>query len=133
VRDWVKTLAEPIIFHPQAGTPAENIAAVQAEAERRSDKDKDVGNQHCMDPLSVCKYWLGRRSIDLNVALHMKPQRPNEPPEQIYQRVTQLVARLHKKIRDDVALEILDKVFPLPPSLAEQDYHPPKQSSSPTP
>jgi hypothetical protein len=133
VRDWVKTLAEPIIFHPEAGTPAENIAAVQAEAERRSDKDKDIGNQHCMDPLSVCKYWLGRRSIDLNVALHMKPQRPNEPPEQIYQRVTQLVARLHKKIRDDVALEILDKVFPLPPSLAEQDYHPPKQSSSPTP
>jgi hypothetical protein len=133
VRDWVKTLAEPIIFHPEAGTPAENIAAIKVEAERRSDKDKDVGNRHCMDPLPVCKYWLGRRSIDLNIALHMKPQRPNEPPEQIYQRVTQMVARLNKKIRDDVALEILDRVFPLPPSLAEQDYHPTKQSPSPRP
>jgi hypothetical protein len=131
VRDWVNTFADPGTLRQEAGVSAESLAAIKAEAQRRV--DKDVANRHCTDPLPVCKYWLGRHLIDSNVAGHAKPQRPNESPEQTYQAVTQIVARLNKKIRDDVALEILDRVFPLPPSLAEQDYHPPKRSPSSAP
>ena len=126
VRDWVNTFA-----NQDAGTPAGNISAIEAEAQRRMDKDAD--GRGCIDPLPVCQYWLGRHFIDFSVAAQVKAQTPNESPEQTYERVSQFVARLNRKIRDDFALEILDRVFPLPPSLAEQDYHPPKPSSSPTP
>jgi hypothetical protein len=121
VRDWVKIFDQPGQLYPQSATSDQKVAAIEAEAQRR--KELDIVQKACLDPHTVCAYRFGRSFMDGYVATLAK--NTNQPPEQTLQRVTQLIARINKKIENDRSLPILDAVFPpLPPSLADLNNQP---------
>jgi hypothetical protein len=109
VREWVNMLNGALGF---------SIDAIQAEAQRRKDKDL-VGTSASSDNALSRSYWDGSGWVDANFVERAKPRNSSELPEQTCRRVVQLANKLDKKIKADNALPILDALFPLPPSLTQ--------------
>jgi hypothetical protein len=113
VKDWVIMLNQVDTLGPEISTATQNLLTIKAEVQGRLDKDV----VSCKDQPSACKYWMGRYGIDYSLSQQTRPVMANETPDHIYQRVTQFIVRLDKKIQDDTALKILDGVFPLSPTI----------------